>query len=283
MSAFSKILKNNPAVKTLSKIYLSLEQIKKNTEVSRMAAANPYLARVRTFSQARQLSFRDTLSALAKERISFARFGDGELKLMLRPAFKLAFQKNSSDLRDGLADVIQFGTKNPSKLLIGFPQTYQDLHWSGVWVDLADETLEAFDGLNRVGNAHVTRPIYFEDLGQTGVELWRTVWQDKSVRVVTGKGSRFELTKQLFDNVKSVDFSYSVATDAFEDLPRLHEALESADEDLYLIALGPAGTILTAELAAQGKWAIDLGHISDSYENVFKGAVRPELKPLSKG
>jgi hypothetical protein len=282
MSAISNLLKNNPAVKTLSKIYGSLEQIKKNTEVSRMAAANPYLAKIRGFNKANQLSFNDTMNVLTKERISFARFGDGELKLMLRPTYKLAFQKNSESLRAALAAVIEQGKAKPKQLLVGFPQTYQDLHWSGVWVDIADETLEHFAGIKRVGNAHVTRPIFFEDLGAAGVELWRSVWAGKNVRVITGKGSRFDLTPALFDNVASVEFSYSTATNGFEDLARLHGELESTSEELYLIALGPAGTVLAAELAAKGKWAIDLGHISDSYENVFKGAVRPELKPVSK-
>jgi Glycosyltransferase GT-D fold len=282
MSALSNLLKNNPAVKTLSKIYGSLEQIKKNTEVSRMAAANPYLAKVREFSKSTQLSFTETVDLLIKERISFARFGDGELKLMLRPTYKLAFQKNSEALRQALAEVIELGKKAPKQLFVGFPQTYQDLHWSGVWVDIADETLELFAGIKRVGNAHVTRPIFFEDLGQVGVDLWRAVWAGKKVRVVTGKGSRFELTPALFDNVASVEYSYSTATNGFEDLARMHKELAETKDELYLIALGPAGTVLAAQLAAQGKWAIDLGHISDSYENVFKGAVRPELKPVAK-
>jgi hypothetical protein len=281
MSALSNLFKNNPAVKTLSKIYGSLEQIKKNTEVTRIASANPYLQRVREFNRSSQLSFSATVELLSSERISFARFGDGELKLMLRPTYKLAFQKNSQGLREALARVVALGKKSPKKLLVGFPQTYQDLHWSGVWVDIADETLELFDGLKRVGNAHVTRPIFFEDLGVNGVELWRAVWAGKKVRVITGKGSRFEMIAALFDNVASAEFTHSTATNAFEDLERLNAELASTTEELYLIALGPAGTVLAAELAEAGKWAIDLGHISDSYENVFKGAVRPELKPIS--
>ncbi len=282
MSAISNLLKNNPAVKTLSKIYGSLEQIKKNSEVTRMAAANPYLAKVRDFNNSAQLSLSETMAVLAEEQISFARFGDGELKLMLRPTYKLAFQKNSEALRKSLTEVIDLAKKSPKKLLVGFPQTYQDLHWSGVWVDIADETLEMFEGITRTGNAHVTRPIFFEDLGQAGVDLWRAVWSGKRVRVITGKGSRFELTEALFDNVESVTYTYSTAAHAFEDIERLKVDLAQTDDELYLIALGPAGTILTAELAKASKWAIDLGHISDSFENVFKGAVRPELKPVIK-
>ena len=282
MSAIGNLLKNNPAVKTLSKIYGSLEQIKKNAEVSRMAAANPYLARVRNFNKQNQLSFDETVAVLAKEQISFARFGDGELKMMLRPTYKLAFQKNSQALRSALEGVIRLGQESPKTLLVGFPQTYQDLHWSAVWVDTADETLDLFEGITRVGNAHVTRPIFFEDTGDGGVELWRQVWQGKTIRLITGKGSRFELVPALFDNVASVSTTFSTASHAFEDLNRVMAELAETTEELYLIALGPAGTVLAANLAAAGKWAIDLGHISDSYENIYKGAVRPELKPVQK-
>ena len=282
MSALSNLLKNNPGVKALHKIYGSLEQIKKNTEVTRMASANPYLAQVRAFTAQKQLGFERTLNVLADERISFARFGDGELKLMLRPTYKLAFQANSEPLRRALAATIAQSASEPTQLLIGFPQMYQDLHWSAVWVDIWDETKTHFEKLDRVGNAHVSRPIFFEDMRQSGVDLWRKVWAGKKVRVITGKGSRFELTSELFDNVASVEYSYSKAANAFDDLERLHLELEGTGEELYLIALGPTGTILAAQLAAKGKWAIDLGHISDSYENVFKGAVRPEAKPVSK-
>lgn len=282
MNAISNILKNNPAVKTLSKIYGSLEQIKKNSEVTRMAAANPYLTKVRDFTRHHQLSLEETVAVLSREKLSFARFGDGELKLMLRPTYKLAFQKNSQALRDALLSVIEIAGQTPKNLLVGFPQLYHDLHWSGVWVDIADETLELFRNVERVGNAHVTRPIFFEDLGQSGVDLWREVWAGRKVRVITGKGSRFDLTPELFDNVETSAFTYSTATHGFEDLDRIHQALANTSDDLYVIALGPAGTVLAAQLAAAGKWAIDLGHISDSFENVFNGAVRPEMKPLSR-
>jgi Glycosyltransferase GT-D fold len=282
MSALKNILKNNPIVKMQTRIWGSLEQIKKNAEVSRMAAANPYLSKVRNFNLDRQLSFNKTVEALVSERISFARFGDGELKLMLRSTYKLGFQANSEKLQAELRQVLAVAKTSPKKLLIGFPQMYHDLHWSGVWVEIADETLELFGDIKRVGNAHVTRPVFFENAGLDGVQLWRKVWDGKSVRIVTGKGSRFDLTPELFDNVKSVDFTYSTPKNAFEDLDRLRDALAETEEDLYLIALGPAGTILAANLAAQGKWAIDLGHISDSYENVFKGGAHPERKPLTK-
>ena len=109
------------------------------------------------------------------------------------------------------------------------------------------------------------------------MQLWRDVWEAKEVVIVTGENSRFVLEPALFDNVKSVDFIYSTPIDAYSDLPRLMPLLEAQDPDkLFLIALGPTGTLLAAKLAQAGRWAIDIGHISESYANVFEGGAWPE-------
>ena len=53
--------------------------------------------------------------------------------------------------------------------------------------------------------------------------------------------------------------------------------LEADDrQELYLVALGPAGTLVTALLARMGRWAIDVGHISNSWTTVFAGGKWPE-------
>jgi hypothetical protein len=115
------------------------------------------------------------------------------------------------------------------------------------------------------------------------VELWRDVWAGAEVCVVTGEGSRFELVPELFDNIKSSRYVYSTPVNAYADLPRLMEALESEDPDqLYLISLGPAGTLVAAWLARMGRWAIDIGHISDSWANVFNSGAWPESLDVRK-
>ncbi|KIP51384.1 hypothetical protein SD72_15775 [Leucobacter komagatae] len=92
------------------------------------------------------------------------------------------------------------------------------------------------------------------------------------------------LSPELFDNVSEVTRIDSVAVDAFSDLPRVLGKIASfRDKDhLFLIALGPAGTILASKLAKLGEQAIDVGHISDSFETVFQGAEWPEKKPLTR-
>lgn len=50
--------------------------------------------------------------------------------------------------------------------------------------------------------------------------------------------------------------------------------------DLFLIALGPAGTVLSARLTDKEKIAYDIGHLTNSYDTVFSGAAVPEQLPF---
>lgn len=252
---------------------------RKSQDIMRLALSTPILDDVQSFMSSIQLSFLDTLQVLADEELSFSRFGDGELKLMLRPDYKLRFQQNSPQVAAALRETL----RNPAPdMLVGFPHVFRDLHWTNVWCDIWGQFKPIATEFSRVGNAHVSRPIFFQNAGQQGVEAWRKVWDRRSVTVITGKGSRFELSRALFDNCTSVSFVDSVPINAMDDIDRLVDAAGSVSTDLFLISLGPAGTALANRLAHTGRRAIDVGHISDSYENVFSGGAWPENKSVSR-
>lgn len=283
-----KYLKKLPGLKFLAarlqltnKLLSSVTSIEKTLKTLQIAAAAPHLEKVRRFTAEKQLSFEDTMKYIAENQMSFARFGDGELKMMFRVGYHLRFQKNSAAIRMALRNTFKIAQNKDSKLLLGFPNPYGDAHWSGVWIDIWDDAEPVFCELETVGNAHVSRPIFFEMFGQEGITAWTKLWDQKNVTVVTGKGSRFNLVPALFGNMKSLDFCYSTPTDAFDDLDRVLHELEGRNSDLILISLGPAGTVLAALLAERGFWALDVGHISDSYQTVFEGAAWPEKKRLT--
>jgi hypothetical protein len=89
---------------------------------------------------------------------------------------------------------------------------------------------------------------------------------------------------QLFDGVASFERLDSLPVDAFSDLPRLLNVIpkKTSPDTLVLISLGPAGTVLASELCRVGIRALDIGHISDSYQTVFEGKAWPESKPVKK-
>jgi hypothetical protein len=250
---------------------------RKTNDAIRIALTAPVLDRVSVFAESRQLGFLETVWRLRDSGESFARFGDGELKTMLRPDYKLAFQPNSPALGAALRSALE-----PTEgLLTGFPNVYRDTHWSGVWADVWGQLEPLVAPFEVMGNSHVTRPIFFETTGMDGVNAWRSVWEGKSVTVVTGEASRFDLIPELFSNLAGSKFLYTRPIDAFSDLQRLMAELALDSSDIVLIALGPAGTVLSSKLAKAGRRAIDIGHISDSYENVFRSGEWPEAKALT--
>lgn len=267
------------SAKVLTDLRKELQQIRQSAEVLRLAATCETLDDVQRFTASRQMGFLATVEYLASTGCSFARFGDGESRLMLRPEFRITFQRNSPRLAADLLEVLSQASTNSPNLLIGFPHVYRDLHWSGVWANVWSQLKPLVEPLEQVGNSHVSRPIFFELLGEEGVAAWRSVWAGKSVTVVTGRGSRFEPIPALFDNVKEIAFEHSVPMDAHTDLGRLLVQLEGSRADIHLVALGPAGTVLTSQLASRGQRAIDIGHISDSYQTAFEGGAWPEKKP----
>lgn len=246
-------------------------------------SATMYLDEIEQVLAERQLSFARTLELIAQDRLSFARFGDGEFKSMLRPSYNLRFQPGSPELARDLKRVFR-ESQDDSRCLVGFPTLYRDLHWSRVWIDIWPEVRPLALAGDRFGNAHVSRPIAFQTLGQKAVDLWREVWAERNVTVITGQNSRMTLLPELFDCAGSIDQIESLAVDAYSDLDRVAQEVERrrGQDRLFLIALGPAGTILTSRISALGEQAVDIGHISDSYETVFKGAAWPEKKPLTR-
>lgn len=266
----------------LSDVRWELQQQRRAEELYRAYITRQVLREVESFTGECQMDFRETLQHLIHTEASFTRFGDGEFRLMLRPDYKLRFQQNSPTLAEALRLAMTTTTAS-EKLLVGFPRLYRDRHWSGVWLDiwLSLEPLLSRD--YRYGNSHVSRPIFFQVLGEEGVELWRQVWDGRDIRIITGKGSRFDAIPELFSGVSSTRYLWSTPTDAFTDLPRLMDEVgEPVEGELQLVSLGPAGTVLTAELAARGHRALDIGHISDSYRNVYHGAAWPERLAVEK-
>lgn len=271
-----QILEALQDMNALNKKLLWEAQVTRRTlDTIRTTLARPVLSDVHDFINRAQLSFLDTLKAIKDGQLSFSRFGDGEMRLMLREDYKLTFQKNSPQLALDLKKIL---TEPAENLLVGFPHLYRDNHWSGVWSDIWDQMKPLLRDIRVVGNSHVSRPVFFQHTGQFGVEAWRDLWEQKKISIITGKDSRFELIPELFDNASQSRFMYSAPKNAYEQLEAVRESALQDDSDLTLISLGPAGSVLAYWLAKAGKQAIDIGHISDSYQNVFKGGSWPETK-----
>lgn len=245
-------------------------------------AARPTLQELEATLSRTQLDFEATLTKIRDEQLSFARFGDGEFKLMLRPACNLKFQRYSPALARDLKTIFEQHQRSESNVLLGFPTLYRDLHWSRVWLDIWPEVRGLISADATFGNSHVSRPIFFQTLNQRGVDLWTSLWADREIVIVTGRGSRMTLIPELFSSSRNIWSVDSEPINAYDNLTQILLDAESHFNKgrLFLVALGPAGTVLTHDLAERGEQALDVGHISDSYQNVFAGEAWPESKPV---
>jgi Glycosyltransferase GT-D fold len=263
--------------KILEDIRSELREQRKYLDGFRHVVARDVLQDVEKFAAEHMLSLEQTMQRITDKRLCFARFGDGELRIMLRNEFNLRFQRWSPGIARDLRSVLTFDGFDPDRLLLGFPHPQRGLYWSNVWLDIWPDLKPILSTSVAYGCTHVSRPMFFQHLGEAGVAFWRKVWEGQEVCIVTGEHSRFSLVPDLFDNIKASRFIYSTPVNAYADLPRLMKVLEEDDrEQLYLVALGPAGTLVTAWLSRMGRWAIDVGHISNSWENVFAGGKWPE-------
>jgi len=253
-------------------------------EVLGRAELRDLLADVDHNIQRRQMSMLETMQRVA-DGYSLARWGDGEVKLMLQPEFDLMFQKANPDLSNDLAQLLENYDSISTTTMLALPTLFTSRLWQGIWAEnwhLMKPILQK--SLSRFANTHVSRPLFFSRHRDEAVAAWRKVWEQKRICVVAGKGSKFDPIPQLFDNAADLMRVDSLPANAYSDIPRLQTVLGRInDVDVYLIALGPAGTLLAAWLASpQGgnKHAIDAGHLASSYLHVFEDAAMPERLPL---
>jgi hypothetical protein len=238
---------------------------------------------VSRFSSAHQLGFEDTMLRLIDGTTSLARFGDGELLSMLRPGYDLYFQRTTPELSAELRSIWTMQDLDAGSLLLGFPDVSKGPYWSDVWANAWPDLRLISRTDITYGNTHVTRPRFFSRLGQRGVDLWRQVWADKSVCVVTGTASRFVPIAGLFDSAATVSREDAPAIDAYAHVDALERRLLDNPADVLLLSLGPSATVLAARLSRRGRRAIDIGHITSSYRTVFLGDARPEHQPMQPG
>lgn len=105
--------------------------------------------------------------------------------------------------------------------------------------------------------------------------MLKKIWDGQDVIIVEGTQSRTGVGNDLYANARSIRRILGPATNAFSDYDRMLAAItRHADkESLILLSFGPTATILAYDLAKQGYWAIDLGHLDIEYEWMRMGAT----------
>ena len=207
--------------------------------------------------------------ALVQQGKSLARFGDGEITLM--NGDDIDFQRADPKLAAELESILK---NEDEKLLVCLPtmliacNDYEVNWWLKFWYVRWEDLRHKLNFKHRYGHSMVTRPDFFIMYLNQAVESWKAIWQERKVILITGLGSRLNLDHTLFDNAGERQIIYSQAVNAYTDVDRIIvEVRRIADQQsLVLIALGPTGTILAKRFSDLGYQALDIGHITSSYD-----------------
>lgn len=232
-----------------------------------------------SFLAEKQLSIIDTLKMVKDKELSIARYGDGEIRIMISKSGP-PFQKHDFGLMKELREI---STKE-SDLLVCYPsllpeEPYWNKYWRKNWAKC-----KFFLNKKLYGDSFITRPEAFYMYGQEAIDVWKSIWLNKRVCFVTGQGSIFNAEHIIFDNVKECSFIYTKSKNCYEEIDKVFADCKKQNNiDIFLIALGPTGTVLANRLHQSNYRALDIGHLNNSYDTVFNNAEKPEAIHLKTG
>ena len=220
-------------------------------------------------------SIDETIRKIIDARCSVSRFGDGEV-LLTRPDKEIRFQKGDPLLAKRLTEVLQ---SHEEGHIVCISDAFRDLYrynrksrrfWRthfylyGSWWD------RLLVAGRKYYNTFVTRP-YMDFARKEDSARWfhdmKGIWDNRDIVFIEGEKSRLGVGNDLFDNARSIRRILCPPRDAFERLEdRKRDACKVEKEALFLIALGPAATVLAYDLFKAGYQAIDVGHVDVEYE-----------------
>lgn len=228
------------------------------------------------FPKYKVLSLDKTIEKIIQEKISVSRFGDGEFRLCL-PHYTLEFQEQSEEIRKRLHQTLNSNLKNH---LVCLPEPLAQTknfdmptkYWWKKFINNYGKRIAPFINNDKTyGNSFITRfYLGYSDKSEKRiteiVSHLKKIWERQDILIIEGKYSRLGVGNDLFDNAKSLQRIICPPKNAFENYDEILETAKKYGEDkLILLALGPTATIISYDLAKEGFWALDVGHIDIEY------------------
>lgn len=219
----------------------------------------------------------ETLDIIVKEHISMSRFGDGELNLLSGMGGYCGYQDKDAQLAARLIDVLK--STHP-KLIVCLPESFTSLRnmelksqfmWMALFRESLSEWMKYIPHNNVYYNTFATRfyMAFSHDYGTatSRFEKLKSLWHNRDILIIEGELTRMGVGNDLFNGAKSTLRIICPATNAFSAYDTiLQTAKKHGNNRLVLIALGATATVLAHDLALDGYWAIDLGHLDLEYE-----------------
>jgi len=213
-----------------------------------------------------------------KNRHSFIRFGDCELRIMS------GFEAFGNDYNPKLARELIEAFKSPDdRLLRGIkkPETSMNSdYWdSKVFLQVDQDRILRSVFQTQSGNTFLHARL--DDYVINHLDRLKTaLWQDRDVIFVVGKGGSFFYSDAFFGTCNSASFIFGPPYNAYDEYDRIHDECLRTAADLvdpvFILALGPTATVLGYALHLAGHQALDLGNFTGRYRTHFYGGPTTE-------
>lgn len=221
---------------------------------------------------------------------SLCRFGDGELEIM-RGKERLWYQAVTVQLSSRLREVF---TADNSNIIIAIPDNFGCLE---CYIDVAAHAIRKYLSggtrnilMNILGtereyyDAYVTRPyiIYKNKMrAELIFNLFKKVWKGRKLLIVEGKNTRTGVNNDLLIEAQEIRRIICPPQNAYDRYEEILNAVKKnvIGNELILISLGPAATVLAYDLSILGLQALDIGQLDNEYEWYLKGSlIRDEIE-----
>jgi glycosyltransferase family protein len=220
------------------------------------------------------LTLLETLQLVKDKRLSFIRFGDGEIASISK--HDLLFQKKDIDLANSLQKILH---SNHEKLLICVPPIWEKLNlftsdafrfqlhhllkYRNLWKKVLSK--------ERIyGNAFITRPyLIYKNKTESGkiFAALFSLWEKEHVVLIEGEKTRMGVGNDMFSNTLSVERILCPAENAYSKYEEIKKIAVTKPKDrIIILSLGPTAKVLAYELFLLGYRVFDAGHTDMEYE-----------------
>ncbi len=255
-----------------------------------------YLCRVALSSFAKKfmkapkvMGTQQTIDRLLESDVSISRFGDGELMLAMGMPMGIRYQKADKKLTERLSKILLSDSESciicVSDIFGKMEERSEEnkKYWKRHVGELRWHYYHLLNRKSKVYyNTTATRvysPLADKSLATSRFDQWKKLWDGKDIVFIEGAKTRMGVGNDFFSNAKSIRRILGPAENAFDKYSEILKFASSLPKDtLFILALGPAATVMSYDLSQLGYRALDLGHIDVEYEWFLKGSSNILLK-----
>ena len=234
----------------------------------------PYVRRV----MFRNLKIKDSMESIQyiiNHRCSVSRYGDGEMDVIFGGC--RGFQQYNPRLAMRLREVLSSNLPNH---IVCLPQpflysshlrTSSNNFWAYYIGMNAKQLKQVIDFKKQYFDTEISRfYIDYKDRSHCAehLALLKKIWESRDVLIVEGCYTISGVGNSLFDEAKSIKRIICPAENAYAKYDEIVAAVEvhATKDNLILLSLGMAATVMAYDLSQMGLQAIDLGHLDVEYE-----------------